>query len=89
MCVCAVFFLHGRVWMCVWVCVDLFAVHKQAKHAGTARCIVEKCTVKTILWQITPYANSWISQNSFFTVQFSKIHLAVPACCACLCTEHF
>jgi hypothetical protein len=31
------------------MCVDLFAVHKQAQHGGTARCIFEKYTVKTIL----------------------------------------
>ena len=43
--------LHG-VW-CVFckgvgvcVCVDLFAVYKQALHAGTARCIFENSTVK-------------------------------------------
>jgi hypothetical protein len=54
------------------VCVDLFAVRKQAQHAGTARCIFEKCTVKTILWQITPYFNPRISQNSFLQCIFQK-----------------
>ncbi len=44
-----VFVVHS-VW-CVFClggcgCVDFFAVHKQAQHAGTARCIFEKCTVK-------------------------------------------
>jgi hypothetical protein len=34
------------VGVCVYVCVDLFAVHKQAPLDGTARCIFEKCTVK-------------------------------------------
>ena len=35
--VCGVFFARAGVGVCL--CVDLFAVHKQARHAGTARCI--------------------------------------------------
>jgi hypothetical protein len=39
---CVVCILQGRGC----VCVDLFAVYKQALHAGTARCIFENSTVK-------------------------------------------
>ena len=40
-------FCKGRcVCVRVCVCVDLFAVHKLARHAGTACCIFENSTVK-------------------------------------------
>ncbi len=39
--VCGVYFARAGV------CVDLFAVYKQALHAGTARCIFENSTVKS------------------------------------------
>jgi hypothetical protein len=58
--VCVVYFDMGGC-----VCVNLYAEYKQAQHAGTARYPFEKSTVKTILWQITHYANSRISQYSF------------------------
>jgi hypothetical protein len=51
-CVCCVF-CKSR---CGCVCVDLFAVQKQAQHAGTVRCSL----LKTILWKITHYANPLI-----------------------------
>ena len=38
---CVLCILQGRVWVCD--CVDFFTVHKQAWHAGRARCIFEKC----------------------------------------------
>ncbi len=64
---CVVCIFMGGCW-----CVDFLQFIKQAQHAGTARCIFEKCTVKTILGQITPYANPWISQNSFLQCIFQK-----------------
>jgi len=38
--VCVVHFARV-VWLCD--CVDFFTAHKQAWHAGRARCIFEKC----------------------------------------------
>jgi hypothetical protein len=57
--VCGVYFRMGG---CGCVCVDLFAVHKQAQHAGTARCIFEKCTVKNYF-----VANNTLCQSSDLT----------------------
>ncbi len=54
---CVVCILQGQVWVCV--CVDLFSVHKQAWHAGIARCIFEKCTVKNYF-----VANNTLCQSS-------------------------
>jgi len=50
----------------VCVCVDLFADHKQAWHAGTARCIFENSTVKNYF-----VANNTLCQSSDLLNQFS------------------
>jgi hypothetical protein len=68
----------------VGVCVDLFAVHKQVQHAGTARCIFVKCTVKDYFVANNTLCQTLDLTKIVFTVHFSKIHLAVPACYACL-----
>ena len=67
MCVwCKVFGVYFARDGCGCVCVDLFAVHKGTWHAGTARCIFLKYALsKTLLWQITPYANPQNFLNHF------------------------
>ncbi len=71
-CVCAFGVRVWYVCMCLWckmfgvyfaracvgVYVDLFAVQKQARHAGTARCIFEKFTVK----------NYFVANNTFMPI---------------------
>jgi hypothetical protein len=51
---------------CGCVCIDLLAVHKKTQHAGTARCIFEKCTVKNCF-----VANNTLCQSSDLLNRFS------------------